>query len=110
LKPPKHPIFRSEAYVDELIPEGRGARFLAEVAERYEGEPRPDETALLRESARLLDVIDELAEVVARDGTLSTGSRGQVIVHPALQELRSTTAELRQHCRQLGLPNLSKEE
>jgi hypothetical protein len=84
--------------------EGRGARFLADVADRYEGNPRPDEEALLHEAARLLDTIDALTAVVERDGPLASGSRGQVVVHPALAELRSTRAELRQHFRQLNLP------
>ena len=57
------------------------------------------------EAARLLDLAEELRAVVEADELLAKGSAGQPVAHPLLAELRHVRAELRQHFRQLGLPD-----
>jgi hypothetical protein len=46
------------------------------------------ETELLIEACRVIDTVEALQAVVVADGTTSTGSKGQTVTHPALQELR----------------------
>lgn len=65
---------------------------------------RADEVELLREAAGMLDLADRLRETVEADGIMSTGSTGQLTVHPAVGELRQVRAELRLYLRQLDLP------
>jgi hypothetical protein len=65
---------------------------------------RPDERELVEEAARLLDLVDELAEAVRAGGFMGTGSMGQPVVNPLLTALQSARAELRHVLRQLNLP------
>jgi hypothetical protein len=46
------------------------------------------EREVLARACSLADREAELAEIVRRDGMLVSGSRGQVALHPAAQELR----------------------
>ena len=46
------------------------------------------EVALLARACSTADAIDALEQVVTADGPTARGSRGQVVVHPALAELR----------------------
>jgi len=80
--------------VPELpVPEGLGAAGAAlwaaitgDVAEGWALDER--DRALLRRACSLEDAIVALEAAVAMDGPTTTGSRGQVRVHPAVPELR----------------------
>ena len=63
------------------------------------------ELELLVEVCRALDECEALAAVVERDGTTTAGSRGQVVVHPALGELRQTRLMLGRLLAQLDMPD-----
>jgi hypothetical protein len=65
-------------------------------------EMRPDELAILTEAAGTRDVIANLVESVTGKPAIVTGSRGQDIVAPALQELRQQRQLLATLLRQLG--------
>jgi hypothetical protein len=49
---------------------------------------QPHERELLAEVCRVLDTCDSLAAAAARDGPVTTGSKGQTVTHPAVGELR----------------------
>jgi len=59
---------------------------IADVREGFALDSR--ETMLLERACTTADHIAALEAVIASDGPTATGSRGQVIVHPALCELR----------------------
>ena len=46
------------------------------------------ELTLLEEACRSLDSIEALAQAVDRDGLMVSGSKGQLVLHPAVSELR----------------------
>lgn len=50
------------------------------------------EEAIVLEACRTADVIDDLADVIEKAGVMATGSTGQVVVHPAVPELRQQQA------------------
>jgi hypothetical protein len=52
-----------------------------------------------------LDTIEQLEGLIASDGLLSTGSKGQAVVHPALIELRHQRQAYARLVSQLGLPD-----
>jgi hypothetical protein len=62
------------------------------------------ETRLLHECCRILDELDELREVVVREGVSSTGSTGQTVAHPALAAMSSHRGLLGRLLTQLDLP------
>ena len=64
-----------------------------------------DELELLVEVARALDECEALHQVVDEQGRTVTGSRGQVVAHPALAELRQTRIMLGRLLAQLELPD-----
>ena len=53
--------------------------------------PEPE---VLRRAAQLADREAALRSIVKRDGLMTAGSRGQVTLHPAAQELRLVEAQL----------------
>lgn len=61
------------------------------------------EEAIVLEACRTADVIDDLAAVVEKAGVMSTGSTGQVVVHPAVPELRQQQAALSRLLTSLNL-------
>lgn len=63
------------------------------------------EAELLAECCRTLDTLDALAVVVAVQGSTSTGSTGQVTVHPALTEARNQRLALHRLLSALALPD-----
>lgn len=74
---------------DVSPPEGlseRGSAFWRELHEALEFDGK--ESALLFEACRVLDLIDDLAGVLERDGSMTVGSAGQPVVHPAVSEIR----------------------
>ncbi|WP_426325710.1 P27 family phage terminase small subunit [Microbacterium sp. E-13] len=64
------------------------------------------ETAALEEACRVLDTIGQLSNRVDRDGYTVTGSRGQIVVHPAVQEIRLQQTTL---ARLLGIVKLPED-
>ena len=83
----------------------RGARFWRTVTATWLLDA--DETELLVETARQLDVCEALAAVVARDGVLSVGSTGATRAHPAVAELRAARLAVARLLAQLDLPSAS---
>lgn len=53
----------------------------------------------------VLDTIQQLEALVASDGLVTSGSKGQVTVHPALVELRHQRTAYARLVRELGLPD-----
>jgi hypothetical protein len=87
-------------------PKGLGARgraFWRTVQADYDLDVA--EIELLVEVCRALDECEALHAVVERDGRTVPGSRGQVVAHPALSELRSTRLMLGRLLAQLELPD-----
>jgi hypothetical protein len=69
-------------------------------------ELNPAETVILGEICHVTDEIGQLEAALASARSLTTkGSRGQVVAHPLLSELRQHRAILRSLVRQLGLPD-----
>lgn len=81
----------------------RGARFWRVTVADFE--LAAGELQLLAECCRTLDTLDTLAAVVAEDGPTSTGSAGQVIVHPAIGEARQQRLTLHRLLAALALPD-----
>lgn len=81
-----------------------GRRFWRDVSTEWE--LRTDELRVLERAARILDVLDRLdALFVGRDAEpmMSKGSRGQVVIHPALMERRQQEQAFAALVRHLGL-------
>ncbi|MGV3733483.1 MAG: hypothetical protein ACO1N6_08795 [Microcella sp.] len=64
------------------------------------------ELELLAEACRALDVITELAAIIAREGVTASGSMGQPVVHPAVGELRQQQQALAKMLTILNVPPL----
>ena len=82
----------------------RGNALWASVTAEYDMR-RPDELELLTEACRLVTLCEDLAGDVRAAGFVSTGSQGQVVVHPLLGALQTARGELRNVFRQLRLPD-----
>jgi P27 family predicted phage terminase small subunit len=67
-------------------------RVVGDVAEGWQLDAR--DLALLEAACRLADMASELEQVVESDGVTAWGSTGQVVVHPALVELRQHRAAI----------------
>lgn len=65
----------------------RGDMFGASVRAKFV--PSLAEDQLLIEVSRLLDLSDNLAVAIRRDGTMVVGSTGQLRCHPGISELRA---------------------
>jgi hypothetical protein len=63
------------------------------------------ELELLRELCGTLDEIDLLKAVLRKDGVTTAGSKGQVVAHPVLVELRGARLLLSRLAGQLDLPD-----
>jgi hypothetical protein len=63
----------------------------------------PHELLILKEAARVADVCEVLAEVVARDGAMLDGQDGPRL-HPALRELRAERLTLSRMLAALRMP------
>lgn len=79
----------------------RGERFAVAVREEFDLAAHADE--LLTQSARLIDKIDALDEVVAAEGVMAASSQG-ARAHPALVEARQTRLALHRILVSLDLP------
>ena len=82
---------------------GRGARFWRETHRVYQLEP--DETLLLVEVCRLVTLLDQAAETIARDGPMSVGAAGQPVAHPAIAAADRMRPLLMRAVAQLALPH-----
>lgn len=69
--------------------------------EDVEGDQHDQELVL--ETCRVLDVIDNLAAAVQRDGVTVAGSRGQPVVNPAVAEMRQQQVVFSRLIGQLNL-------
>ncbi len=79
-----------------------GRRLWASVLAEYDLEEH--ELALLREMVRTVDMLDDLAEAVHRDGLMVTGPGMQARVHPAAVEARQQKIALARLAAALRLP------
>ena len=66
---------------------------------------RPDELSVLERACRTMDTITTLESIVESEGLMTTGSMGQTVTHPALQEARQQSALLNSLWKSLKLPD-----
>lgn len=85
-----------------------GRRLWADVLGKYELEEH--ELALLREMARTVDLLDDLAGIVASEGLMTAGQGGTTRVHPAVVEARQLRIALARLSASLRLPAGEEEE
>lgn len=81
----------------------RGKRFWDAVCAEYD--LSGIELELLAELCRTLDELDLLSRVLRKDGVSASGSKGQLRMHPALIELRSSRLVVSRLAAQLDLPD-----
>ena len=86
----------------------RGRRLWRRVVLTYE--PSDAEYELLTEAARCVDRLDALRAVLATEPVLVEGSRGQMIVHPAIVEERAQRDLLGRLLGRLSFPSESDTE
>lgn len=79
----------------------RGRKFWREQTSAYEFSIA--EQFLLAEACRCLDRLDGLEGEIAADGVMSTGSMGQAVANPALQEARQQQVTFLRLVGSLGL-------
>lgn len=63
------------------------------------------ERRILEQVCATVDAIAELDALVARDGALATGSKGQPVVHPAVAEARQQRSTFARLLAELRLPD-----
>lgn len=88
------------------VPDGlgqAGSAFFRAVHKAYQPDAR-DHPVLL-EVCRTLDEIEALAEVIAAEGVVSVGSKGQPVEHPAMAGLRAHRVVLDRLLVRLALPD-----
>ncbi len=66
---------------------------------------RPDELRLLEDACREVDLTNALERVIRESPPMVTGSTGQLVVHPAIQEVRLHRTVLKQILGHLKLPD-----
>lgn len=64
-----------------------------------------DETELLTEICRQLDLVELLESTLVAEGVITEGSRGQTRLHPAVGALNAGRQLLARQLAQLGLPD-----
>lgn len=79
-----------------------GRRLWSSILEEYELEEH--EVVLLKEMVRCVDLLDELAKIAQRDGTIVPGPALTTRVHPALVEARQARITLARLSAALRLP------
>ncbi len=89
----KKPARKKAPVLKHPVPVGLGAdgealwsRIVADLDDSWELDER--ELALLEEAAKTADELAVLGEALDREGMTVTGSRGQVVLHPAVGEIR----------------------
>lgn len=81
----------------------RGRKFWRDVMAGWELER--DETELLVEICRQLDLVELLESTLVTDGVTTEGSRGQTRLHPVVAALNAGRQLLARQLAQLGLPD-----
>lgn len=81
--------------------QGRGARLWRSLHEVLEFSPA--ESVIVLEACRVVNRIDALDEAIAENGTMVSGSAGQLVVNPAIGEQRQQQAGLARLLTQLQL-------
>lgn len=74
-----------------------------DIVERWD--LRPDELSVLERACRTMDTISALEAIVEEQGLMTTGSMGQAVTHPAIQEARQQSALLNSLWKALRLPD-----
>lgn len=88
------------------VPEGLGDKALlvwTEITDEYE--LRADELRILEDACREVDLVERMEEQLAKESLLSTGSMGQTVAHPLVQELRQHRAVIKSLFGALKLPD-----
>lgn len=67
-------------------------------------EPEPHELLQVLEACRIVDRLDALDAILAKDGLMATNAKGDPIIHPALVESRQQTAILNRTLASLRIP------
>lgn len=83
----------------------RGRKFWRDVQAGWELER--DESELLVEICRQLDLVELLETTLAAEGVTTEGSRGQTRLHPVVGALNAGRQLLARQLAQLGLPDLA---
>lgn len=65
----------------------------------------PAWTEVFETACAVLDTIQQLEALIASDGLLSSGSKGQAVIHPGVVELRHQRRAYAALVQQLGLPD-----
>lgn len=68
------------------------------------------ERAVLLQACLTVDLCTQLRRKVDREGLTTTGSMGQMVVNPLLQELRNQRALFDKLIRSLALPDIPEQE
>ena len=87
-------------------PKGLGAagkRLWRDVTGKYE--LRPDELRVLESACRTVDMIGQLEDALVDEPATVLGSKGQVIAHPLIAEVRMQRMAFAQLLRSLKLPD-----
>lgn len=85
-----------------------GQRLWSDVLGKYELEEH--ELALLREMVRTVDLLDDLAAIVALEGLMTEGQGGTPRIHPAVVEARQLRIALARLSASLRLPAGEEED
>ena len=80
-----------------------GKRLWKDIAGKYE--LRPDEQSVLGMACKTVDLIDELEAALKDQPAMVPGSRGQLIAHPLLAEVRMQRVAFSALLRSLKLPD-----
>ena len=83
--------------------EKRGRQAWKSLSEKYEFDAH--EREVLLEFCRVLDRIDSLSGRVDSDGVMISGSQGQLVLHPAVAEIRQQQQAAGRLLLQLDLPD-----
>lgn len=88
----------------DLATGGRGRRLWRDLLGVYTF--APVELVLVHELCRSVDQIDACLTLIDRDGLVVAGSKGQVVDHPLLSEVRANRALAARIASQLDLPEV----
>ncbi|AOX04780.1 hypothetical protein BJP05_00210 [Corynebacterium sp. NML98-0116] len=69
----------------------------------------PGKLVILERACRTADQIAKLEEATSNAPMTATGSMGQLVIHPFIQEIRQQTSTLNTLIKSLGLPDSDEE-
>jgi phage terminase small subunit len=81
----------------------RAAKFWRDARKAFDFEQSDAE--LLTQVCRVMTNVDALDDAIAEHGTVTEGSRGQLVTNPAIGEVRQQRLALARLLGQLGLPD-----